>query len=367
MDLSELIAALESLVLERLSDGRFVRRGPLPAWCLELPLPELRLDEPVVIAELFPFLDTFSARAEEAWRAETPAPVSSGFWTETGADGQEMHLEAYAVRAGGDPVLVIWRNDRLFREQQLVLQRARELSLTHGALLCEMEQKDVLLHTIVHDLAAPLQRILSLLSLLDEAELREPAVHWVQSALQAARLQKQLIGEVLDVFSAEHYTPSVGLVETPEVRRIVRQLTQELAAQASARNVRFDVEPDDSAHHVVCEERRLVRVVTNLIENALRRSPPDAVVRARVRQEGDWVWISVEDQGPAVPVERLARLFEKSVAGSEQAEAGTGLGLYFCRITVEKSGGGIGYEPIDGGGRFWVRLERSDGPDGRRP
>src|SRR5690606_6715265 len=136
--------------------GRFVRRGALPVWCVGLGRQELHDTAPFAVGELFPFLDTFMDAAEVAWRGEAGARVSSGFWTETGARGQEIHLEALAVRVNRAEVLVVAHDDRLFRQQQRMLQRARELRLAHDALLREMEHKDVLLHTIMHELAAPL-------------------------------------------------------------------------------------------------------------------------------------------------------------------------------------------------------------------
>jgi signal transduction histidine kinase len=86
-------------------------------------------------------------------------------------------------------------------------------------------------------------------------------------------------------------------------------------------------------------------------------------VRAAAWREGGEVVVAVDDQGPGVPVEMLPHLFEKFARGGERT-AGTGLGLYFCRITVEGWGGGIGYEPrAEGGARFWIRLPLAEGRD----
>ncbi len=108
---------------------------------------------------------------------------------------------------------------------------------------------------------------------------------------------------------------------------------------------------------VIGEEMRLFRVLTNLIDNALRYSSPGGVVRIAVRVEDSSVAVSVEDEGPGVPLAMLPRLFEKFARGRDRASR-TGLGLFFCRITVENWGGAIGYESRDGGGaRFWFRLK----------
>jgi signal transduction histidine kinase len=365
MDMSALLAALECLVLERLLDRRFVRRAAVPAWCLQLGRLELQAGTPFVIGELFPFLDTFMTAAEAVWQGEAGARVSSGFWTETGSGSQEIHLEALAVRVDGAELLVVVRDDRRFRQQQRVLQRARELRLSHDALLREMEHKDVLLHTIVHEIAAPLHTILGMLALLDEAPRRESDVYAIRRALAAARDQKQVISEVLEAFSAEHAPPAVALADAPDVHVLVRRVVRERESVAEKQNVGLEVAPLTSRRHVMAERNRLVRVLANLVDNALCRSPAGGTVRLTVRQEGSWVYVTIEDQGAPVPLERLSRLFGTFALRRDNAVADGGLGLYFCRIAVERWGGGIGYEPSEGGASFWVRLQTADrGHDG---
>lgn len=107
---------------------------------------------------------------------------------------------------------------------------------------------------------------------------------------------------------------------------------------------------------VLAEETRLVRVLENLVDNALRQSPAGGRVRVLTEREEHRIRVIVDDQGPGVPKEVLPHLFEL-FAGGKPGVVGTGLSLYFCRITVERWGGGIGYEQkSDGGSRFWIRL-----------
>ena len=83
-------------------------------------------------------------------------------------------------------------------------------------------------------------------------------------------------------------------------------------------------------------------------------------MRLAVRHDGGFVQVDVDDAGPEVAIDRLPRLFEK-FAPSEERDLGTGLGLYFCRITLERWRGGIGYErPEQGGARFWIRLRTAE-------
>jgi signal transduction histidine kinase len=301
MDISALIGAREDLVLERLPEGKFLHHGELPSWCNSLRSTPLRDRVPFDVEDLFPFLSAFPDRAESAWRGEGTGRAFSEFWTELGTDGTEIHLEASAVRVGASDVLVISRNDRLFLHQQLLLQRARELRLAHSALMRELEEKDVLVHTIVHDLAAPLHSVLGALSLLEQTPQEGSNAEWIRIAVQAATRQKQMIRQILDVFAAEH-----------------------------------------GAH------------------NAVRHSPRGGVVSVDIRATGLDVAIAVLDQGQGVPPTFVRHLFEKFGRSTDQS-AGTGLGLYFCRITVERWGGAIGYSPLPrGGSNFWIQLRAAE-------
>jgi signal transduction histidine kinase len=109
---------------------------------------------------------------------------------------------------------------------------------------------------------------------------------------------------------------------------------------------------------VVGEQSRLERVIFNLVENALRYSPAGAVVTVGVAQVESDVLVAVDDEGPGIPPDVLGTLFEKFAQGQGR-QGKAGLGLYFCRMTVEHWGGSIGCTPrATGGTRFWFRLPK---------
>ncbi len=356
MDADALIAAFQAVLFERMPDGTFVCRSSVPEWCNPKCRSALRPGHPAAIDEVFPFLVVFLPDADEAWRNRKWR--TSTLWTEQGAHGEDVHLEATATYVAETPVLVISRNERLFRQQQLLLQRARELRMTHRSLVRETEAKDVLVHAIVHDLGAPLHSILGALTLLEEQPLDSSSLAWVKLALSAAMRQRAMIREILDVFTAEH-----GVVEgqsrgdgAPDVHEVVAEVVRELGPVAERKGIRVDVGPRSAPAAVLGEAPRLVRVVANLLENAMRHSPREGVIRVSIEHENEMIRLVVEDEGPGVPAALRPRLFEK-LGRDRVRSTGSGLGLYFCRITVERWGGRIGYEPRDGGGaRFWIRL-----------
>src|SRR5262245_43384210 len=114
MAMSSVMAALGSLVLERTAEGRFVRCDEPPRWCSALGFPALAGSDPLIVQDLFPYLEVFLPDAERAWRAEARDPAVSDFWTEVGARGEELHLEASALHVDAQDLLVITRNEQLF-------------------------------------------------------------------------------------------------------------------------------------------------------------------------------------------------------------------------------------------------------------
>ena len=103
-----------------------------------------------------------------------------------------------------------------------------------------------------------------------------------------------------------------------------------------------------------------MRIFANLVENALRHAPKGSLVTIGLKDDDGHVKAFVDDAGPGLPKEfkpaEAFSLFSKGKQGGGKA----GLGLYFCRITVERWGGSIGCESLlHRGARFWFRLPRA--------
>ena len=105
------------------------------------------------------------------------------------------------------------------------------------------------------------------------------------------------------------------------------------------------------------DRRRIERVFANLLENAQRHTPLDGACVLRVTPEDDAVAVAIENEGKGVPEELRDSLFDRFTRGTQDGGGTAGLGLYYCRITVEKYGGSIFHEERPGGGaRFVFKL-----------
>lgn len=237
----------------------------------------------------------------------------------------------------------------------------------------DLEKQDILLHTIVHDLASPLSGIVGCLTAIEDGVPKEEELaRLISLALRQAHRQERLIEQILDVFRAHHDDRSHLGAPPPDVGVVARRLVENLGPSFSLHRVGLrlvDHRPAGFAR-VVGEETRLERVIANLLDNGLRHAPEGSEVILCLEGDEAAAEVSVLDRGPGVPEHRREELFQKLRQGESRGKLG--LGLYFCRITVHRWGGQIGYAPREErGARFWFRLPWASGsttadrPNGR--
>ncbi len=276
--------------------------------------------------------------------------------------GRPADLHLFST-PGGDCALLLdaTANER---QQRLMQQKGNELNLSYQRLVKEIQKKEILLHCIVHDLAGPLMGIKGGFELLAGENISPQNRKFLEIGLRQAERQETLIREILQAFSAEveaAKTFSARLDQAPDAARAAREVIEALSPAFALNQVKLQLAPDFDPNQnwkVVGEKSRLERVFSNLIENALRYSPPNATVTVGFYDEGDNVLLAIDDEGPGIPPEIAPTLFEK-FAQTKKSGGKIGLGLYFCRITVKHWGGEIGHAPREKGGtRFWFRLPR---------
>jgi len=276
--------------------------------------------------------------------------------------GRPVDLYLFATPEGDCALLL----DATIPEQQqrLMQQKGNELQLSYQRLVKEIQKRDILLHCIVHDLAGPLMGIKGGFDLLASEAISDSGRKFLEIGLRQANKQEALIREILQAFSAELASLeafSSDPEKAPNAVAAMREVIESLSPAFTLNQVNLRLDPDPDATKdwkVVGEKSRLDRVVSNLVENALRHSPAQATVTAGCYDEGDQVLVAVDDEGPGIPPEIAPHLFQKFAQG-KKGRGKIGLGLYFCRITVEHWGGEIGHQPREQGGtRFWFRLPR---------
>jgi signal transduction histidine kinase len=203
-----------------------------------------------------------------------------------------------------------------------------------------------------HELRTPLTSVLANLELLAEVldGERGEAAH---SALRSSRRMRRLVGDLLLLARADAKRVSAH-VET-DLSQVLIEAAAELGPMAEAHELTVDPRPAfvDGAHD------ELHRLALNLMENALRHTPPGTRVRAAVGIQGDEVVLVVEDDGPGVPPAVRDRIFERFVRGEGDHGSSSGLGLSIVRAVADSHGGSVTLEDAHPGARFVVRLPRA--------
>jgi signal transduction histidine kinase len=362
--MEDLLQALDIVVLERLPDGAFRIVGAIPEWFRGFFPGATVGQESVRPGCLFPFLENFLIDAEQFWHGHANGQVKSGVWIEIDPSGHEYSLEASAICLGSQKLLLIVLPKSEYEEKHAIIQRAREHSIANDLIDKEIQKREVLLHCIVHDLAGPLTSIMLCLSLLKSENLSVGGRKYVDLSMRQATKQDRLIRQMLDIFAAElgalqAYTTDPA--QAPDAVACAREVIEAFMPDCAPKAMRLVLDSNIDVTgdwKVVGEKSRLDRVMVNLVENALRYGPSGSVVTIGVRHDGEYVLMTVDDEGPGIPPDLAGKLFDKFSQGRERGGK-AGLGLFFCRIVVEHWGGSIGYSRRpEGGSRFWFRLAR---------
>lgn len=318
-----------------------------------------RLSE-ATLTDTFPFLENYLIDAKQTCWRNPEEGTEPAIWSEVDCNGNELLFEVGAFRVGEHALLMIHGNQPRLREKEHLFQVARTGELAYARFQQEAQKQDILFHCIVHDLATPLSTASGSLQLLAKENLPEQAMQLVKACQRAVARQESLVEDVLDVFRADRGVDSGSPVsQTANVRSCVDVTVALLAPKAAWRRVSVLVESSTAEPLFVAGERtRLERVITNLLDNALRYAPFSTTVIVSIREEPSSVLVCVDDEGPGVSAALGATLFDKF--GRDRKNSGkVGLGLYFCRITIAKWGGEIGHSPREGkGARFWFRLPK---------
>ncbi len=365
-------------LLEYQGDGLFSLLAEPPHWFAEIWQPQNVGTNSFRLAAASPFLENFLVDAEAFWRqpppaapqTAPPAEFPSEGWIETTSAGRAIPLDATALLVAGKRVLALQSRPAAFAEQTRVLQTARDGLLVHERLLKEIQKKEILLHCIIHDLSQPLTAMRGCFECLALEGGDSPrAKHLVEMGKQQSEQQEEMIREVLKAFSADlqdGLQSGAGARELPDILRCATETVEAFIPVFRARGLIIRLDPRLNGHApwwIVGENTRLKRIFSNLVENALRHAPSGSIVTLGLEDDDPYVKAFVEDQGPGLPKEFLAsgafKLFSKGQQGGGKA----GLGLYFCRITVERWGGTIGCEDVEPhGARFWFRLQTAKAP-----
>ncbi len=226
------------------------------------------------------------------------------------------------------------RTKKLYEQVQLSYQGLRDL---------QQSQLD-LTHMLVHDIRGPLGSIIgSVESLLEDSDSMPPERQEIllKSSLLAGRQIMTMTEAMLDVQRLESGKMPVEL-EPVSFRHVISQSVHTIRPLMRDGRVRLKVKADEPASMVMLDRELSLRVVNNLLLNAIRFSPDGGQVGIWTRVTPEWIVVSVADQGPGIPKEHREHVFVKyAQVHHGDHRRGVGLGLAFCKMAVEAMRGRI--------------------------
>jgi signal transduction histidine kinase len=266
----------------------------------------------------------------------------------------EVTAAAFLFAVGISVALAVMsarRLDRDYRREQATAARAERA----------LAARDEILAIVAHDLRSPLSAInLQAGSLLRNPQGPNARRHASSIASVAARME-QLIRMLLDAARMEAGQLEVTPTDFP-LAAAIRETLEQFSAQADEKAIHLEMaSPDDDRDLVARADRnRVIQVLANLVDNALRFTPSGGRISAACEPADGRLLVTVVDDGPGIPPEHLPRVFERFWKGETGGKRGSGLGLYIAQQVVGAHGGRIQADNAPGrGARFSFTLPRA--------
>ena len=215
------------------------------------------------------------------------------------------------------------------------------------------QAREEVLGVVAHDLRNPLNLVSTSAQLLMEPGLStEKRAAVLAISTRAVHRMNRLVGDLLDVVRLETGRLSLELRSCP-LGSIVRHAVEALEPRAKESRIALEAEcsPDVA---LMCDEERILQLIDNLVGNALKFTPAGGRVVLGAVLEPGRVRFGVRDNGPGIPEEHCARLFERFWQARSTDRRGIGLGLAIARGIAEAHGGKLWVESTVGQGSHFM-------------
>ena len=225
---------------------------------------------------------------------------------------------------------------------------------TEKQQLLELERlRQDTIDLIVHDLRHPISSIFGAIKILEmvlpEETLQDNA-QLISIANSNCDHLQVMVESLLDITSMESGDDQLNL-QTVNVEQLVLEAVRQTKAVTDIESISTTTNIPDNLPPVLVDEEKLHRILSNLINNAIKFTPSGGEITVTVEPVEEMVQISVRDTGPGIPVEDRERIFNRfaQLDGDGPRIGGFGLGLTFCKMAVEAHGGQIWVENAENG------------------
>ena len=230
------------------------------------------------------------------------------------------------------------------------------------------QDKELISETLVHDLRSPTSAILGALDLMADILPDDENKGILTQSLNVARRSTmrvlQLIRSLLDISRLASGNLEL-LLDFTDIHKIVDDILIEFISQANQVGVILQNDLQDNLPKLWIDTDKMKRVISNLIDNAIKFTPEGGKVILSAAPHGDdKLLFQVQDTGPGVPTDYREKIFERfaQVPSTRGRRRGSGLGLTFCLLAVEAHGGKIWVNNRPEGGSVFSFILPLEGP-----
>jgi PAS domain S-box-containing protein len=246
--------------------------------------------------------------------------------------------------------------------QRATAEALAKLATNYAELKDLQTLREKLTHMIVHDLKSPLSTIGGYLDIVRQfarARLSTEENESLNESSKLVRRMREMILSLLDIGRLEENKMPVKRVRA-DLLTLAREALEILGQEGTFSQV--VVEAPSGPMTVLCDPDVMRRVIVNLVDNALKYTPPAGTVHVRVEPRPEGARVAVIDEGIGIPPEYHKKIFER-FAQVEARKYSTGLGLTFCDLAVKAHGGTIGVDSEVGKGTtLWFELPEAGKP-----
>ncbi len=230
-----------------------------------------------------------------------------------------------------------------------------ELAQAFNSMSSDLERAEKLRQNMVadvaHELRTPLSNVQGYLEAVRDGVIK-PDAETIRSLSEEAALLSRLVDDLQELSLAEAGELKLNC-RTGDIAELIKQAVTVARGQAVAKGVSVSIDLPDKLPPVNIDSHRISQVLRNLLENAVAHTAKGGSITVAVKQQGNWVEVSVTDTGEGIPAEDLPNIFERFYRVDKsraRATGGSGLGLTIAKRLVEAHGGKIEVQSEPGKG-----------------
>jgi len=276
-------------------------------------------------------------KAIEVERGKTERLLNRLISVERGITDQNLHGERAKTDFASE-----YAANLLNREQR-----------AHSNTKTALTTREEFVAIVSHDLRNPIGTILASVDLLMEEpaikSIGQDAHQWLAMIKRNAETSLRLISDLLDMERINEGKIHLQIDSCP-IRELIDHTVESYSLLAKEKNITLEYSPSGFDRTIDCDKDRVAQVLSNLLSNALKFTPPGGTVTVAIEDIKGSLKVSIKDTGIGIPEYQKIRIFERFAQIGNKRRSGLGLGLYISKTLVESHQGKIWVNSAPGEG-----------------